>query len=181
MPDIGTSRPADVYKDLFHLNNGNEGVDSTLRSIQSGNGTDTKVKVSSSQTEIDFAGGKAISPEIKGGRYTYVAQSVGGGGGGEVTASLDFSSANIHKLTLTSTVDNLSIVNAPSTGIVGWLRLIVSRGTFTITAWPSGTIWSGGTPLDLSATTASTQTIVEFTTVDGGSTWYAVTIASSMA
>jgi hypothetical protein len=181
MPDIGTSRPADIYKDLFHLNNGNDGVDSTLRAIQSGNGTDTKVKVSSTQTEIDFGGGKSITPEIKGARYTLSSHIVEASGGEPAYPLLDFSAANVHHLTLADDVATIEFANVPASGIVGTIRLIIERATFTISSWPSGTIWNSGSALNLSSTTSNTTTIVDFMTVNGGTTWYAVIVASSMA
>lgn len=177
MSELGEQTPAEVYNDLFNLNNANQGLDGTLRAIQSGNGEDTKIKVSLTQVEVDHAGGKSIKPEIKAGRYTYYSNTGVGGS----SYAVDLTAGNIQKIALSSTLTNLSFTGAPSSGVVGWIRLIIERSTFTITNWPSGTKWQSGTALDLTSTTNSTTTIVEFMTIDEGSTWYAETVATSMA
>lgn len=177
MSNLGNQHPADVYNDLFHLNNLNVGIDEELKAIQSGNGIDTGIKVSINQTEINFAGGKAVLPEIKSARYSYYANT--GVNGSSYTVNLSL--ANIQKITLSGNLTSLVFSNAPDIGVVGWIRLIIERVTYNITNWPSGTKWQSGSALSLSSTTASTTTIVDFMTVDGGSTWYAETIATSMA
>ena len=46
--------PSETYKDLLRLSNSNGGIDSTLRFISCGSGTDTIVKIST--TSIDVSG-----------------------------------------------------------------------------------------------------------------------------
>ena len=177
MSDIGNTPVMDVYADLLHLGNDNNGLSSSLMAVQSGSGQDSGIKLSDSQVEINFAEGKCIKPEIKSLRYTYYHNSGIGGS----SYSIDLGSGNIQKLTLNSSLTNLVFTNVPPSGVVGWIRLIIERVTYNISNWPSGCKWSSGTALNLSSTFSNTTTIVDFWTVDGGSVWYAHTVAQSMS
>jgi len=177
MSNIGEIPVKDVYADLLHLGNNNGGLSSSLLPVQSGSGQDSGIKLSSSQVEVNFAEGQCIKPEIKSLRYTYYHNTGVGGS----SYSVDLGAANIQKLTLNSNLTNLVFTNVPSSGVVGWIRLIIERVIYNISNWPSGCKWPSGSALNLSSTLSNTTTIVDFWTVDGGSTWYAYTVAQTMS
>lgn len=177
MSDIGSSAVKDVYGDLLHLNNSNNGLSSSLSHIQSGLGQDCPIRISETQAEVNFAGGECIQPTINSSRYAYYHNT--GVGGSSYSVDLVF--GNIQKLTLNSSLTNLVFINPPETGVVGWIRLIIERVTYNISNWPSGCKWANASALNLSSTLSNTTTIVDFYTVDGGTTWYANTVASSMS
>ena len=90
------------------------------------------------------------------------------------TETIDLTNGNVHEITLDQNT-TLTFSNPPGSGTYGELRLIViqdATGSRTIT-WPASVDWSGGSAPTLSAG-ASDVDILDFFTVDGGTTWYGI-------
>jgi len=105
---------------------------------------------------------------------------------GEVVVSLGNVSG-----TATFNIDNGNVCTATATGAVAWtfsnpyasgtsctVSLILKNGGIGAQTWPSGTIWSGGTP---PALTASGTDLLIFNTVDGGTVWLGILGGSNFA
>ena len=87
--------------------------------------------------------------------------------GGSITCNLE--DGNIHTITLNAAT-TFAFSNPPASGKAGSLTLIINQGTtaYAVT-WPSSVDWSGGSAPDLS--TVSTDYVLTFLTLDGGTTW----------
>ena len=57
--------PADTYKDITYLDNSNSGVDSTVRSIKTGNGADTSLSVSDRALKIKSATNNTTALDVQ--------------------------------------------------------------------------------------------------------------------
>ncbi|MAG97382.1 MAG: hypothetical protein CMM08_11935 [Rhodospirillaceae bacterium] len=55
MGDLTGQTPANTYKDLFHIQNSDNGPDATLRTADLGNGTASKLELST--TKVNVASG----------------------------------------------------------------------------------------------------------------------------
>jgi len=87
--------------------------------------------------------------------------------GGSITCNLE--DGNIQTITLNAAT-TFTFSNPPASGKAGSLTLIINQGTtaYAVT-WPSSVDWSGGSAPDLS--TVSTDYVLTFLTLDGGTTW----------
>lgn len=87
--------------------------------------------------------------------------------GGSITCNLE--DGNIHTITLNAAT-TFAFSNPPASGKAGSLTLIINQGTtaYAVT-WPSSVDWSGGSAPDLSM--VSTDYVLTFLTLDGGTTW----------
>ena len=87
--------------------------------------------------------------------------------GGSITCNLE--NGNIQTITLNAAT-TFTFSNPPATGKAGSLTLIINQGTtaYAVT-WPASVDWAGGSAPDLS--TVSTDYVLTFLTLDGGTTW----------
>lgn len=168
MSDLTSKTPGNTFRDLFHLNNDNSGVDSTLRSIYSGNGTETKLKLSETKCEIDFNQGECKKPLLR--APYYVIYDVGTTSG---SVALNLSNGSIQKITLSGNITGVTISSDmdSTVGCEFILMLQQTTGTHTIALSTSLYKTPGGSAITLSSNTNGLD-ILRFLTVDGGSTWY---------
>lgn len=108
------------------------------------------------------------------------AEVLEGGATGTNTGSsytVDLTNGNVFHLILTANC-SFTFSNPPASGTLGQLTLILEQdGTGSRTAtWPSAVIWPGGTAPTLT-TTAERFDVVHFSTYDGGTTWFGITVA----
>ena len=89
-------------------------------------------------------------------------------------ASLAINSATNENwtLSLSASITSISITGWPSAGFTGKVRLAITNGgAFTMSGWPAGTIWPGGTaPVITSG--AGKRDIILLMSDDGGTTIY---------
>lgn len=87
--------------------------------------------------------------------------------GGSITCNLE--DGNIHTITLNAAT-TFTFSNPPASGKAGSLTLIINQGTtaYAVT-WPASVDWVYGSAPDLS--TVSTDYVLTFLTLDGGTTW----------
>lgn len=113
---------------------------------------------------VNFADNIAQRPEIKDYAETVKAH---GTTGGSITCNLE--NGNIQTITLNAAT-TFTFSNPPATGKAGSLTLIINQGTtaYAVT-WPSSVDWSGGSAPNLSK--VSTDYVLTFLTLDGGTTW----------
>ena len=98
---------------------------------------------------------------------------------GAVTVSL--ANGNVHHLTLTGAV-TLTLSDAVN-GMVCSLTLLLTQdatGGRAIT-WPASVKWMPAGAAPTFTTTASTRSIVELFTIDGGTTWFAALAGTGIA
>ena len=85
--------------------------------------------------------------------------------------TLDLSTGNVFEVSLSSSITNLTISNAPVSGTnYGFTLKLNIAGSYTIT-WPVGIKWAYGQAPTLTSTNGKVDTLV-FYTVDGGTTYY---------
>lgn len=91
--------------------------------------------------------------------------------------TLDLKNGTVAETTLTENITALTLSNPPASGKYGKIRWITKQdatGGWTVT-WPASVKWgSAGAPTFV--TTANTVNTVEFTTTDGGTTWWGETV-----
>ena len=97
--------------------------------------------------------------------YAETINAIGSIGGG--TQDLDLSIANVHTGTVDTSATTFTVSNVP-TGAVSFTLVLTNGGSQTIN-WMSGTQWSYSTAPTLAA---SGVDILEFFTLNGGTTWY---------
>jgi len=86
--------------------------------------------------------------------------------------TLDCSTCNVFDVSLSASVTALTISNIPITGrAFGFTLKLNITGSFTIT-WPASVKWANGTAPTLT-TTAGKVDVLEFFTIDNGTTIYA--------
>lgn len=172
--EIGNKTPSQVFNDLFYLNNGNRGVDSTPRSIYSGNGVPTSLKIGVDKMEADFNKGVLVRPVL--GPYYLKFNDIG-----EVSESFNINTddGNIQKIKLLDSV-SFTITTDSSSTVVFELTLIVeqSSGGDSLSC-PGGFRQSNDGVLTFSNTPGSID-IFKFITYDGGTTWLAYNLASNI-
>ena len=164
--------PANGYQDLFHLNNSNNGVDSTIRTIYSGNGTPTTLQISDDSFSADCNYKIIYRPTFQ--QATHKALSLTHSGAGSLVVNLQ--NGPVLNITLEANITSMSVSNIYSDdGIERLIEIIFiliqgGAGGFTV-AWPSGTKWAGGAAPTLTVTAGSAD-IIRLLSVDRGTTWY---------
>lgn len=91
------------------------------------------------------------------------------------TLTIDCSLANVFEITLGANVSATSITNVPPSGYEFTIELhLIQDATGGRTmSWPSSVKWPMNITPTLS-TTASTNSIIQLRTLDGGTTWYGI-------
>lgn len=115
--------------------------------------------------ELNFADQLATRPYLK--DYAEVVNAIGSIGGG--TQDIDLESGNIVTGTVDTSTTTFTFSNPPASGRAGSFTLILTNGGSQTVNWPASVDWSGGSAPSL---TSSGVDILEFFTVDGGTTWY---------
>lgn len=118
---IGNKTPAQIYNDLFYLNNSNIGIDSEVRSVYSGNGVATPLKIGVEKMEADFGKGSLKTPTID--SYHLRFNDIG-----DVTGNYQISTTggNIQKMRLTGNV-SLTVLSNVEVDTAFEITLIVEQ------------------------------------------------------
>ena len=171
---LGSKTPAQTHNDLFYINNGNSGIDTTLRSIYSGNGAPTAIKTSTTKCEIDFNKGLCTQPVL----YNYHVKSVDIGLVPS-TYQIKMIDGNLQKININGDT-TLSIASSIDSGNGAEITLIVLQLADDKKLSFSGNVKTNtGNDINLSGTTNETD-IIKLVTADAGTTWYAFTIAQGL-
>ncbi len=121
-------------------------------------GTDGQVLTADSTADLGVSWGNG---------ETYAAQSQAS------AATISFTTARVHKLTLTGTPVTITLSGATSGVACGLTIYLVQDGTGSrFVTWPGSVKWPNGFPGVLS-TTAGAIDIVVLESTDGGTTWFA--------
>jgi hypothetical protein len=122
---------------------------------------------------ITLGGNQIINSVLK--QYGETTQALGTVSSG--TATVNLTNGNAASLTVGGNI-TLAITNPAASGIEsGFVLYLTNGGAFTIN-WPAGTKWPGGAA---PALTASGVDIITFTTINNGTTWYALPAGLGMA
>lgn len=171
---LGGKTPAQTHNDLFYINNSNSGIDSTLRPIYSGNGTASKIKVSTDKCEIDFNKGLSNNPVL----YNYHVKSTDIGAVPS-TYQIKMIDGNLQKINILGDT-TLSISSSIDTNVGAEITLIVLQlAENKKLLFSSNVKTTNGNVIDLSGTINETD-IIKIITVNAGITWYAYTIAQGI-
>jgi hypothetical protein len=151
----------DTTNGLLKLWNGSSwntiAVNSAIKEVSD----DTSPSLGGNLDAADYIVGKPVIKDYA------EAVKAHGTDGGAITCNLE--DGNIHTITLNAAT-TFAFSNPPASGKAGSLTLIINQGTtaYAVT-WPSSVDWSGGSAPDLS--TVSTDYVLTFLTLDGGTTW----------
>ena len=84
--------------------------------------------------------------------------------------NIDFENGNSAFLTLTENITTVNLLNPPASGRLGQVEIEILQDSVARTiAWPAAVEWPGGTPPDL--TTTSATYLVHLQTRVGGTTY----------
>lgn len=92
------------------------------------------------------------------------------------TLTLSLSASNVFEVTLDADITTLTISNVPASGKLGFFTLFMKQdatGGRSVT-WPASVQWNAAIAPTIS-TDANAVDIFTFMTMDGGTTWYAMT------
>ena len=97
------------------------------------------------------------------------------------TEDIDFALGQEHSQTLAVATTTFSFTNPPRAGYKGSfvLQLTQDATGSRLVTWPASVDWPGGTAPTLTTAAASVD-IFEFWTIDGGTTWFGVTLGLDM-
>lgn len=172
--------PAKSYKDLFHMNNNNGGVDSTLRTVFDGAGNETPLSMSQTKLAANCGDGVISRPQIKNTSWTWLEHTSVSG----TNYTVSCLGGNFHKITLNGNLTNLVISDVPDSvteNLVGDLTLLIdAQNTYTITNWPTTTLWQVGVKPDFSTHANNGVLLVRLLTFDGGTTWIGYVLAYNL-
>lgn len=114
---------------------------------------------------INVADNVVSQAEIKDYAETVVTANSG------ASYAVNLANGNVYNITLTNNC-TITFTNPPATGKAGSVTLIIAQdgnGSRTIT-WPASVKWANGSVPTLS-TSANAVDIIQFLTIDGGTTW----------
>jgi len=171
---IGDKTPAQIHNDLFYLNNGNVGIENEVKSLYSGNGIATPLKIGIEKLEANFYQGELKSPLLN--QCHLYFNDIG-----EISGSYQISTTggNTQKITLIGNV-SLTILSNVNTSNAFEITLLVeqSSGGNTIT-FPSNFKTSSHLAISFSSNAGAID-ILKFLTYDGGETWIVYKIAADL-
>ncbi len=176
--ELEGKKASSTFKDLFHINNDNNGVDETLRSIYSGNGIETPIKISEDKVEINAGDGifsNIVLQDSKNIFYDY----------GDVSGSwqIALNVGNYQKITKIGNITSITFLNVPeddgNNKLYELTLFIESSGSHSIN-WPSGVKWPTGAPPLLSASSGNYD-IIKMISMDLGSTWLSYLVAGDIS
>lgn len=117
---------------------------------------------------VDFANNELIRPQMI--NYSETAPNVTAAS----TTTLDVSTGNTFNLAQAVDITTLTLTTAIATGSSCSFTLIRTKdatATARAITWPASVKWGGGTAPTLTQTTGAVD-ILEFFTINGGTTWY---------
>ena len=85
--------------------------------------------------------------------------------------TLDMATGNSFEVTLTENITSIVINNPPPTGKYGELDIVFTQdatGSWTVTGWPAGVKWPGGTAPTITTTATTGEDEVHLSTRDAG-------------
>jgi len=171
---IGGKTPAQVHNDLFYLNNSNKGIDDQARSVYSGNGIPTQLKLGAEIIEADFNKGTLKDPVID--SYHLRFNDIGNISG---AYQISTTGGNVQKIRLTGNVSMTILSNVDSKNAFEITLLVEqSAGNHSIT-FPSGFKTPSHTSISFSANAGSID-ILKLLTIDGGENWIVYKIATDL-
>lgn len=119
---------------------------------------------------LNSADNQIIRPEIKDFALTISAVAAA------ATTNLDIETGNVFKLTQDTNITTLNFNNPSASGKYCQFRIIRVKdntGTDRTIAWPASVVWAYGVTPTLQ-TTANAVDVLDFFTIDGGTTWRGV-------
>jgi hypothetical protein len=172
---IGGKTPAQVHNDLFYLNNSNNGIDGTLRSLYSGNGIITNLKFSVGFLEADFNKGLLNKPLLNSFYYKY--KDIGTSSG---SFQIKTDDGNFQKIKLNAS-SSVTIVSDIEESDGFEINLIVeqSSGGHIINFSPSVFKTPSASFIPLSSNSGAID-VLKLITFNGGQTWLVYKIASDV-
>lgn len=189
MTDLQGTTPANTFKDLFRLINGGVGLDSTLRRVTGGDGTNTTVYMSTTQVQADMNDGQLRRPLLRDSRSLHInLGSVDAIESPLGTISIDLTTADTFQLNLNANITTLDLQNeSPGVSLTNGrykeVLLIIKQvapGGFNIT-WPAGTLWEANVAPTITATSGSTD-VIKMNYVDDGVApyWFGEVVAQDL-
>lgn len=171
---IGNKTPAQTHNDLFYLNNSNDGLDTTLRSVYSGNGKETKLKLSETKCQINFNKGMCQKPVLD--AYHLKTSNIGSVPG---TYEIKTALGNLQKVQISDNT-TFSIASDMDANIGTELTVLVEQTAANKTISFTGNVKTPeGTSISLSAV-ANAVDVIKLITIDAGNTWYAFKLATEL-
>ena len=125
-------------------------------------------------SKADTADASGVTTNLKTKKQTEIVNAIGTVSS---ATAIDFSLGNVVTAVLASG-GSFTITNAPTSGIYGKFRLILTNGGTVTDPWPSSVKFAGGTTPTL---TTSGRDILTFETIDAGTNWYAVVNGLNMS
>lgn len=113
---------------------------------------------------VQFNDAMVVRPYFK--DYAEVVNAEGGGGG---TIDLDISAGNVITATVDTSTTTFTFSNPSASGRACSFTLVLTNGGSQTVNWPASVDWAGGTAPTL---TTSGIDILEFFTINAGTTWY---------
>lgn len=172
--DLGNKTPAQVYKDLFFIDNQNQGIDSNPRTVYSGNGLATNLKVGAETLEADFNKGHLKAPLIS--YYHLDSKDIGTVSG---SYQLNTTNGNIQKLKLNGNLVFTIYHNLESTSGFELTLIVEQTNGGNFITFPSSFKKSGGSNIQFSSNSGAID-ILKLVTFNGGSTWLVYIVASDL-
>lgn len=162
---IGDKTPAQIYNDLFYLNNANRGIDGEARYLYSGNGVPTPLKIGAEIIEADFNKGSLKAPVID--SYHLRFNDIGNKTGSH---QISTTGGNIQKIRLIGNVALTILSNVSETNAFE-ITLIVeqSDGNHSIT-FPNNFKTTADASISFSSN-AGALDVLKLITFNGGNTW----------
>lgn len=192
MTNLQGTTPADTFKDLFRLINGGVGLDSTLRRVTGGDGTNTTVYMSTTQIQADMNDGELRRPLLRDSRSLHVnlglVSAIESPAG---TVSIDLTAADTFQLNLDAHITTLDLQNeSPGVSLTNGrykeVLLIIKQSTngtpfWANVTWPSGTLWVANSSPTITQTTNAID-IIRMTYVDDGVApyWFGEVVAQDL-
>lgn len=171
---IGSKTPAQTHNDLFYLNNGNSGIDQTLRVLYSGNGEQTKIKISQEKAEIDFNTGDCKKPNIQ--QYTVSATDKGLVPSSYQIKLLD---GNIQKINIDNDTTFSIAATIPANSGTDFTLLILKLAADKKINFSGNVKVPSGGFIQMS-NSINTVDVIKLVTVDAGANWYAYRIGQDL-
>lgn len=180
MSDLQNVTPANSYRDLFHLANNGNGLDSVLRQITGGDGTATPILVSQDSLQADMNGGLLSRPTIKDERKSlFYVDLISAFQTPIGTISIDAEAADVFYMIRDAEVTTFNITNLPTDGTPAlgrWKEITIILelpnplvgGLVPSFSWPASTLWPGGNAPVLSSSPSAID-VVKLVYVDNGS------------
>jgi hypothetical protein len=170
--------PAQSWKDLFHMNNSNQGLDGTQRTLYSGKGDASPVSMSLTKVSVSCGDGVITKPQIKNATWTYYTHTVPDSASYTISCLV----GNFHKINLSGDLDNLVIsdVSTAANTVTELTLLINAQNTYQITNWPTTTYWEDGTGPSFASQANNGSILIKLLSFDGGTNWYGQILAENL-